>query len=166
MIQKKKFSEAIAANISVVEGLLPIASVSKAGFIKKSMYHELPAPIKRYVYFDLGRQGVFTGIIAFNRNQYRYIALINADLTGTGAFITGFKIKGISGAGGPVVSSAKYYTKENNNYLQFEIKDQQEAYTSVTMLRIGYGQVVEVFTDNSDLSVGATKTIAGNIEEL
>lgn len=166
MIQKKKFSEAIAANISVVEGLLPTASVSKAGFIKKGMYHDISAPIKKFVYFKLGKKGIFTGLVSFNRNQYRYIALVNADMTGTGAFITSFKIKGLASTSGVLLSSAKYYTKDNSNYLQFEIRDGQPEYSSVTMLSISDNNVVEIFTDDSDISVGATNTIAGNIEIL
>ena len=37
MIQKKKFSDAIAANISVVGGLLPVADASKNGLMPKKM---------------------------------------------------------------------------------------------------------------------------------
>ena len=46
MIQKKKFSDAIAANISVVGGLIPVATIYKSGFI----------PAGGYIRQDLGNK--------------------------------------------------------------------------------------------------------------
>ena len=41
MIQKKKFSDAIAANISVVGGLLPVATTKRDGLMSKVSYQRL-----------------------------------------------------------------------------------------------------------------------------
>ena len=111
MIQKKKFSEAISANISVVEGLLPVATLTQKGLLPNkilSVTVSAPSASNNLVLVAKSPQGealYISAILSAYYGGYNYLYSIVGSKNG-------FNVKRISSS---TNNDIKFYTDNLGN---------------------------------------------------
>lgn len=152
MIQKKKFSDAIAANISVLEGLIGVATSDNDGLLDKNLRNNINISIgnsgsSTNKIFELtGFSGEINGLFAFGR-----------DNAGSPSYILlAFSSEYYSVISKSGTSLKFYYKKDSNNKNRYFISPQSN-YGSIVCSLITNGVKLvsfeEVSISESELTV-------------
>lgn len=127
MIQKKKFSDAIAANISVVGELLPITGVDKDGFLPKGTLVTAMTTNKEkghpYLRIKFGKDyAKGTLFLNLTRNGTNNTLIVTFDLNDNGQTVGYLEVAFLGKTESANISYAKFIQLENGErWLEFAI---------------------------------------------